>query len=389
MQILLFDTSARTKLFPLTLTRAIADLRFGMFTIKERWEKFTSIPVAVLTAPYLQNLYSESGAGEYILVDASVIPTTKLVEQIEGLQLNEGLKNGSDLFAARLNFDNPPIFDQDISTRVANNITIDEIRRLESPSQIYQWNAEIIVDDFDLSTLELNPLNKYDTVQFVNSSRIFIEEGAKLSFCSLNASEGPIYIGKNATIMEGCLIRGPFVLCDGATLKMGTRIYGGTTIGPCSVAGGEIKNSIITGFSNKAHNGYLGDSVIGEWCNLGAGTSNSNVKNTASDVKVWNYFYNGYVSAGIKAGMVMGDYSRTSINTSINTGAVIGLCCNVFGEGLTPKVISNFTWGTKELSRYEFDKALKDIRNWMKMKNKDFTREQENVLKYVFDNYND
>ncbi|HEX8334484.1 MAG TPA: putative sugar nucleotidyl transferase [Segetibacter sp.] len=389
MHILLFDTPARTKLFPLTLTRAIADLRFGMFTIKERWEKFTSVRVAVLTAPYLQNLYEQTAAGEYILIDASVIPTKQLIEQIRGLQINEGLEDNNGVIAARLNFDKPPTFDFDMSSLVQNKITIEDVRRLEYPSQIYQWNAEIIGDDFDHSTLGLHSLNNYDTAQFINSARIFIEEGAKLSFCILNASEGPIYIGKNTTVMEGCLIRGPFVLCDGATLKMGTKIYGGTTIGPCSVAGGEIKNSVITGFSNKAHDGYLGDSVIGEWCNLGAGTSNSNVKNTGSEVKVWNFFHEGYINAGIKAGFIMGDYSRTSINTSINTGTVVGICCNVFGEGLTPKVISNFTWGTKELTRYEFDKALKDIMNWMKMKSKDFTPEQENVLKYVFDNYND
>jgi UDP-N-acetylglucosamine diphosphorylase/glucosamine-1-phosphate N-acetyltransferase len=389
MQILLFDTSARTKLFPLTLTRAIADLRMGMFTIKGRWEQFTSIPIAVLTAPYLQNLYNEPVPGEYILIDATVIPNSALIERIQGLQLNEGLEDKNGVIAARINFDSPPHFEVELSSQVQNKFTLDEVKRLEYPSQIYQWNAGLIGDDFDLVTKDRHSLNNYDTVHFTNSPRIFIEDGARLSFCILNASEGPIYIGKNTTIMEGCLIRGPFVLCDGATLKMGTKIYGGTTIGPCSVAGGEIKNSVITGFSNKAHDGYLGDSVIGEWCNLGAGTSNSNVKNTGSEVKVWNNYHNGYINAGIKAGFIMGDYSRTSINTSINTGAVIGLCCNVFGEGLTPKVISNFTWGTKELSRYEFDKALKDIMNWIKMKNKDFTPEQENVLKYVFDNYND
>jgi UDP-N-acetylglucosamine diphosphorylase/glucosamine-1-phosphate N-acetyltransferase len=189
--------------------------------------------------------------------------------------------------------------------------------------------------------------------------------------------------------MEGSLIRGPFALCDGATLKMGTKIYGGTTIGPYSVAGGEIKNSVITGFSNKAHDGYLGDSVIGEWCNLGAGTSNSNVKNTGSEVKVWNYFHDDYVSMGNKAGVVMGDYSKTSINTSINTGAVTGICCNVFDVGLTPKLLPNFTWGAKDSSRYDFDNALKDIRNWKKMKNKLLSREEEKVLKYVYDNFND
>jgi len=205
----------------------------------------------------------------------------------------------------------------------------------------------------------------------------------------LNALTGPIYIGKNAHIMEGCLIRGPFVLGDGAILKMGTRIYGATTIGPGCIVGGEIKNSVMMGYSNKAHDGYIGDSVIGEWCNMGAGTSNSNVKNSGGDVKVWNYATNDYMSTGQKCGLVMGDYSRTAINTAINTGTVIGVCCNVFGEGLTPKVIPDFTWGTKGLTTYEFDKALKDIGNWTSMKNKEVGTEQKTVLRHIFDTYKD
>jgi UDP-N-acetylglucosamine diphosphorylase/glucosamine-1-phosphate N-acetyltransferase len=308
---------------------------------------------------------------------------------VQNLKPAESLYDSDGLVAAHLSFDTAPVFDLDITVFTLNKTTIDGVRRLESPANIYQWNADLIASDFEIARKNKPSVNNYDTVQFINSSNIFIENGAKLSCSILNASEGPIYIGKNTTIMEGCLVRGPFVLCDGATLKMGTKIYGGTTIGPCSVAGGEIKSSVITGFSNKAHDGYLGDSVIGEWCNLGAGTSNSNVKNTGSEVKVWSYFHNCYVNAGVKAGFVMGDYSRTAINTSINTGAVVGICCNIFGEGLIPKLVPSFTWGTKELSRYEFDKALLDILNWKKMKDKPFTADEENVVKYVFDNYND
>jgi UDP-N-acetylglucosamine diphosphorylase/glucosamine-1-phosphate N-acetyltransferase len=388
MRILLFDTSARTKFFPLTLTRAIADLRFGIFTIQERWQKFTSLPADVLTAPYLQALYTKLGPGDYLLIDACVIPTKKLTQQILDLKRGDSLYSSGKLVAANVTFENAPEYDVDITALFQHQTSIDDVKMLEYPAHIYEWNAEAITDDFEIAKQGRASLSNYDTVQFINSSKIFIEDGSKLSFCILNASEGPIYIGKNTTIMEGSIIRGPFALCDSATLKMGTKIYGGTTIGPYSVAGGEIKNSVISGFSNKAHDGYLGDSVIGEWCNLGAGTSNSNVKNTGSDVKVWSYFDDSYINAGLKAGCIMGDYSRTSINTSINTGTVIGLCCNVFGDGLTPKLLPNFTWGTNNQCRYEWDKALKDILNWKKIKCKPFTADEEDVLKYVYDNYN-
>jgi UDP-N-acetylglucosamine diphosphorylase/glucosamine-1-phosphate N-acetyltransferase len=250
-----------------------------------------------------------------------------------------------------------------------------------------QLNADQIQIDFDSSALQSQRL-RYEYVQFINPSRVFIEEGAKVAASILNATDGPIYIGKGATIMEGCLIRGPFVLGEGATLKMGTKIYGGTTVGPFSVAGGEIKNSIIGAFSNKAHDGYLGDSVIGEWCNLGAGTSNSNVKNNGSEVRVWNYLHDDYIKAGQKAGVIMGDYTRTAINTSINTGTVMGVCCNVFGEGFPAKVIPNFSWGLKDILRYELDKAILDVANWKKMKNKTLTPEEQGVLKHIFENDN-
>ena len=206
-----------------------------------------------------------------------------------------------------------------------------------------------------------------------------------MDYCILNASTGPIYIGKNAEVMEGSVIRGPFSLGDNSCLKAGSRIYGATTIGPGCVAGGEIKNSIIFGHSNKAHDGYLGDSVIGEWCNLGAGTSNSNLKNNASPVNIWTP--NGQMNAGIKCGVMMGDYSRTSINTSINTGTVIGVCCNVFGSGLTPKYIPNFSWGSEGVKRYEFEKALKNINEWKKFRNDAVTDNEKSILRYIYQNY--
>ena len=223
------------------------------------------------------------------------------------------------------------------------------------------------------------------SVVAINPNNIFVEEGARLQHCMLHATDGPIYIGKNAEVMEGSYIRGPFALCEGAVVKMGARIYGATTIGPYSVVGGEIKNSVIFGYSNKAHDGYLGDSVIGEWCNLGAGTSNSNLKNNASEVRVWHQAQQDYIRAGLKCGLLMGDYSRCAINTSFNTGTVIGICSNIHGDGMPPKHVPNFSWGNQSVSRYDFEKAMSDIANWKKLKNQDVTDDEVNQLRYIFD----
>jgi UDP-N-acetylglucosamine diphosphorylase/glucosamine-1-phosphate N-acetyltransferase len=261
------------------------------------------------------------------------------------------------------------------------------------PWQIFQFNDQAIRDDFDLLTRGRQSAPIPPSVQTISPESIFIEEGATLSHSILNAAAGPIYIGRNATIMEGSLIRGPFALCEGAVVKMGTRIYGATTIGPYSTAGGEIKNSVLFGYSNKGHDGYLGDSVIGQWCNLGAGTSNSNLKNNAGEVKVWSPVITSsqptgtagqFISAGLKCGLLMGDYSRAAINTSFNTGTVVGVCCNVFGVGLMPKYIPDFSWGVEYGPKYVFGKALQDIANWKKLKNQSLTDAEIQTLKHIF-----
>ena len=185
--------------------------------------------------------------------------------------------------------------------------------------------------------------------------------------------------------MEGCKIRGPFALGEKSVLKMGSKVYGATSVGPYCIVGGEIKNSVLFGFSNKAHDGYLGDSVIGEWCNLGAGTSNSNLKNNAGKIRIWTP--KGEINAGFKCGVLMGDYSRSSINTSFNTGTVVGACCNVFGGNLTPAYLPSFSWGNDGFERYEFDKALRDIENWKKLKGQEITENEKTILKYIFENY--
>jgi len=219
----------------------------------------------------------------------------------------------------------------------------------------------------------------------VIGENIFIEKGSKIEHCYLNSEEGPIYLAKNVKVMEGSMLRGPLAICEGTVVKMGSKIYGATTIGPNCVVGGEIKNSVFFGNSNKAHDGYLGDSVIGEWCNMGAGTSNSNLKNNASPIVIWTP--GGPKKVGLKCGVMMGDYSRTAINTSINTGTVIGVCSNIYGSGLTPKFIPSFSWGSDGIERYKLEKAYTDIQAWKSFKQQILTESEKNILKHIFDHY--
>lgn len=257
---------------------------------------------------------------------------------------------------------------------------------IKYPWDIFLQNEKQIREDFKAVTAGRISAPIPPTVQAVHPDNIFIEPGARVSYCIINAENGPVYIGKNAEIMEGALIRGPFALCEGSVVKMGAKIYGATTIGPHCIVGGEIKNSVIFGYSNKAHDGYLGDSVIGEWCNLGAGTSNSNLKNTAAEIKIWSDAEKDFINAGIsKCGLLMGDYSRAAINTSFNTGTMVGICANVFGEGLTPKFIPSFNWGANTQEKYDFDRAVKDISNWKKLKGHDVTEKEKTQLRLIFD----
>lgn len=258
-----------------------------------------------------------------------------------------------------------------------------EIKEIKYPWHIFQLNDWALRQDFALLTHKRRSQAIPKSNKTINPKQIFLEKGAKVEHCILNASTGPIYIGKNAEIMEGSIIRGPFAMGENSLLKLGTKVYGATTLGPSCVGGGEIKNAVMFGYSNKAHDGYLGDSVIGEWCNMGAGTTNSNLKNNAGNVRVWTP--KGQLDAGMKCGVLMGDYSRTAINTSINTGTVISICCHVAGSGLTPKYIPAFSWGSDGLDRYGFDKALLDIEGWKKLKGHTISDNEKSMLKYIFE----
>jgi UDP-N-acetylglucosamine diphosphorylase / glucose-1-phosphate thymidylyltransferase / UDP-N-acetylgalactosamine diphosphorylase / glucosamine-1-phosphate N-acetyltransferase / galactosamine-1-phosphate N-acetyltransferase len=321
-------------LFPFTLTRSALDIRVGIFTLREKWNLLSG-----------QDNFSSADIPE------NIIPT-KNIFQTPGTVKDAALQSA---------------------------------KRIEFPWHIFQFNDKEIRNDFALITKNRKSKTISSSNAVIAPENIFLEEGARVECCNLNASTGPIYIGKDTEIMEGSSIRGPFALCEGSVVKMNSRIYGATTIGPFCVVGGEIKNVMIFGYSNKAHDGYLGDAVIGEWCNLGAGTANSNMKNNAADVLVWNEAQKKKINAGLKCGLLMGDYSRSAINTSFNTGTITGVACNIFGSGLTPKFIQNFSWGQDNSVKYDFEKAIKDISNWKKLKNHIVTPHEIQVLKHIFD----
>ncbi|MBW0160208.1 MAG: glucose-1-phosphate thymidylyltransferase [Sediminibacterium sp. Gen4] len=379
MSIILFDNSQRKRLWPLTQTKAVAALRMGMLTMAERWEQLTGMQVFIHTEKYLQNLYGYAGADEHIWIDASVIPDKALVDLVQSLDKNDCWADEYGLIVGKthLSFED---FDAAQSLQYFENIHDHAmVDRIQFPWDLIQWNDRILRFDFDVLTRGKTSAAISSTNRCIHAEHIFIESGAIVEHALLNASTGPIYIGKNAVVMEGSAIRGPFALGDHSVLKMNSRIYGATTLGPYCMGGGEIKNSIMMGYSNKAHDGYMGDAVIGEWCNWGAGTSNSNLKNTAGIVQVWSEAEKQYLPAGYKCGVIMGDYSRTAINSSINTGSVIGVSCNVFGEGLLPNIIPDFSWGCKGV-KYKTDKALVDIDNWKKLKNQSLSEIEKQIL---------
>ena len=383
MAILLFDPASRNSLAPLSSTKALADFRFGIFSVKERWELLLNEPAFVHTINYLQPLYPVPDAGCHTWIDAAVIPSEWLVENIQKLHTGQALVEEGKLIAGKTELAFAD-FDPAAATAVFTElIAAKPVFRIEYPWEMMQLNETMIREDFKLVTRGRQSQAVSPTVQLIQQADIFIEEGARLECCTLNAAAGPIYIGKNAEVMEGSSIRGPFSLGFNAVLKMNSRIYGATSLGPYCMGGGEIKNSIMMGFSNKAHDGYMGDSVVGEWCNFGAGTSNSNLKNSAGDIAVWAMGEQKMVIVGQKCGVIMGDYSRLSINSSVNTGSVIGVSCNVFGSGLLPKRIDHFSWGV-EGKKYDIDTAITDINNWKSMKSKKMSDAEMMVLKHIF-----
>ena len=377
MPIILFDNLFRHQLYPFTHTRAVGSIISGIFTPQERWEKITSDQVQIDTNKTLQPLYGTPQINSNTLwIDAALILDSQLISKIIALQAGQCIFDATGFIAG--------VGETNNINDYAGAAKLDDQKRLHYASDLIAINDAQIRFDFELATTGKTSAPIPDTCSAINKQQIFIEQNATLLHCQLNASTGPIYIASGAEIQEGSCIRGPFFLGKDACVKMNTVVYGATTIGPKSIIGGEVKNSILFGYSNKAHHGYLGDSVIGEWCNLGAGTSNSNVKNTGGIVGVWDEQTNTTRYVGNKMGVCMGDYVKTAINTSITTGATIGVGANVFCAGLTPNIVPHFSWGT-ENTTYQIDKLIDDTTNWKAFKNEDFTAIEKQLIRTIFD----
>ena len=383
MNYILFDGSNRDALLPFTFTRPVADIRIGILTIREKWELYLGVTTTTVTEDYLSDKYPMVEMEQNIMINASYIPNDALVKQIKKLKPNQAVFDG-DIMLAFYSLE-----DQEIDLNTLEIFQIEEtVLNVETTWDIFAKNGEAIIADFKLLTADRTsePIPE-QTVAF-NSEDIFIEEGAVLPLCVLNATNGPIYIGKNAEIMEGSMVRGPFALCEGSTLKMGTKIYGPTTVGPNSKVGGEINNSVFFGYSNKGHDGFLGNSVIGEWCNLGAGTNNSNLKNNYAEVRLWSYETENFAKTGLQfCGLMMGDHSKCGINTMFNTGTVIGVSANIFGSGFPRNFIPSFSWGgAKGFTTYLTAKAFEVATEVMKRRGLEFSAQESAILEHVFEN---
>ncbi len=384
MNYILFDHSGRDNLLPFTFTRPVADLRVGIMTLREKWEFFLGKKTSSLTQPYLNKKFPLIKSEDNILINGSIFPNKYIVEEIKSLKQGETLHSGETVIAIRLK-------DKDIEKEHFDNENVIETKsnvlQLNFLWEIFTLNTQALQDDFALLTAgrKSQPLSNTNFV-IGDPSLIFLEKGATVEFAFLNTSDGPIYIGKDAQVMEGAKIRGAFALCNNSLVKMDAKIYKDTTIGPWSKVGGEISNSVIFGFSNKAHDGYLGNSVIGEWCNLGADTNVSNLKNTYDHVKLWSYPKQHFENTGEQfCGLMFGDHSKTGINTMFNTGTVVGVNSNIFGDGYQRNYIPSFSWGGPQgYKKFNLNKAFQVAEAVFKRRGKIFDNIEKDILASLY-----
>ncbi|MDM1045080.1 GlmU family protein [Myroides sp. 1354] len=381
MNYILFDGEVRNALLPFTFTRPVADIRVGILTIREKWEKYLGYTTTTVTEEYLEAKYPMVEAEQNIMINSAFLPNEQLIALVQELQPKQAIGYHDDIVAffteeeqEEIDFDEYEILDFTGS-----------LIKIEHTWDIFQYNDAAIRQDYALLTEDRISEPIPSTVQVIGREHVFIEEGAVLNFVTLNATTGPIYIGRNTEIMEGAIIRGPFALCEGAQVKMGAKIYGATTIGPECRVGGEVSNSVMFGYSNKGHDGFLGNSVLGEWCNLGADTNNSNLKNNYAPVKLWNYQTNSTENTGLQfCGLMMGDHSKSGINTMFNTGTVVGVGCSIFGGGFPKTFLPSFTWGGKDLDDvYDVDKAIKTMQIVMSRRHIEWTAVEENIIRHL------
>ncbi|TDT45571.1 UDP-N-acetylglucosamine diphosphorylase/glucosamine-1-phosphate N-acetyltransferase [Maribacter spongiicola] len=383
MNFILFDGPRRNHLLPFTFTRPVSEIRVGIMTLKERWEAFLKVSVTSLTEEYLSVKYPVNLEDSNVFIDASVLPSNELLKAVKALRSGEKLMLG-ELIIAYL---------------AATSKTADELSdfnivefkgdivQINNTWDIFDKNADILQFDFNLITKGRKSQPISSTNQLIHPERIFLEEGAKVEFSILNATDGPIYLGKNSEIWEGSLIRGGLALCNNAIIKMGGKLYGATTIGPFSKVCGEVSNSVIFGYSSKGHEGYLGNAVLGEWCNIGADSNNSNLKNNYAKVRLWNYATESFEQTGLQfCGLMMGDHSKTAINTMFNTGTVIGVNSNIYVPGFPRNFVPSFSWGgASGFTAYQPAKAFDAAKVMMARRGVEFDEVEANILTHVFE----
>lgn len=383
MNYILFDGTVRNALLPFTYTRPVADIRVGILTIREKWEKYLGYTTTTLTEEYLSEKFPMVEMEANVMINASFLPNEVLAEMVMALEPNQAIFKGEDVIAfytqetqEEVDFDTYEIID-----------FTEGCLTIENPWDIFQKNDAAIREDFELLTEGRTSQPIPSSVNVIAAENIFIEEGAKLEFVTLNASTGPIYIGKNSEIMENSVIRGPFALCEEAQVKLATKVYGATTVGPHSRIGGEVSNSVLFGYSNKGHDGFLGNSVLGEWCNLGADTNNSNLKNNYEEVKLWSYEKESFVKTGLQfCGLMMGDHSKSGINTMFNTGTVVGVSANIFGSGFPRNFVPSFSWGgASGFTTYVTKKAFETAKIVMSRRKVEFTDVDAAIMEHIFE----
>ena len=383
MQLVFSDAQFWEDFLPLTFTRPVAEMRCGILTFSERWQKLLETSeISYLTEDFLQEKFPKPEKKESLFIVPNFLPNENVLNQIKDLKLGEALVYENELLAAKVDMDNFSLNQIEKMTDIH-----EELLLFKQPTDLFSFNEKAIDFDFELLTKgrasqELSATNGF----LGNGEDLFIEEGATIEFSTLNTKTGKIYIGKNAEVMEGCNLRGPIALCEDSKFNLGAKIYGATTIGPHCKVGGEVNNIVIFGYSNKGHDGFVGNSVIGEWCNLGADTNSSNLKNNYASVKLWNYRTKRFVDTGLQfAGLIMGDHSKTAINTQFNTGTVVGVAANIFKSGFPPNLIENFSWGgMKGDEKFKLEKAYEVAEKAMARRKVPFTENDRNILKYIY-----
>lgn len=383
MNYILFDGPARNALLPFTFTRPVADILVGIMTIRQKWELHLGSTTTTLTEEYLSDKYPMVELEGNVMINASFLPNAILAELVSNLEPNQAIFKKDEIIAFYTS-ENQEEVDFDTYEIIEYN---DDCIIIENTWDIFSKNDAAIREDFELLTQDRRSQQIPKSVNVIAPENVFIEEGAKLEYVTLNAALGPIYIGKNTEIMEGSVIRGPFALCENAQVKMGAKVYGATTVGPGSRIGGEVKNSVLFANANKGHEGFLGDSVVGEWCNIGADSNNSNLKNNYEEVRLWSYQTEGFAKTGLQfCGLMMGDHSKCGINTMFNTGTVVGVSANIFGSGFPRNFVPSFSWGgASGFTTYLTKKAFETARLVMARRNIVFDEKEAAILEHVFE----